>query len=106
MTRIFITWIVLACIACGEPLPDTVGDVYEDMSDSMCVTLVDCGGYDGTTAQCANELYDVLCEAEGVNCAEPVDAEISRSEWNDCLDALETMSCSAAESGELPRACQ
>jgi len=106
MTRLVVLMFCAGLAAgCGEPVPDTVGDAYEDLSESYCVTMVDCGYVDGTTSACASDFYDLLCEAEGTNCAEPMGAEVTRGEWNDCLSAIETMSCSNVQSGELPRSC-
>ena len=105
MRFIWCSMVMLA--ACGKPVPDTLGEAYEQFGEAYCESLVDCDQYQGSVSSCSQAVYDESCASAGVNCQESADPDedLSRGEWNDCLDALAGMTCGELDRGDTPREC-
>lgn len=105
-TSTVLALLLLAGCGQSQPLPTTVGELYEQLYGSLCVSLVDCDVVALSEQECTDFLVDSQCEDAENDCDEAMDMEgTTPEEWNDCLDALEVQDCAAAAEYELPAEC-
>ena len=89
-------------VGCGSPPPDTLGDFCLDLAPIACDAIVACFGE--PIANCEDEFVSDCCGDDG--CPQPV-RDISRRDYNACLDDLEDRACAAWTSGAAtPASCQ
>lgn len=105
--RVTLPYMVVLAVACGgddRPLPEDVGQVCTDFGDVACDRAGECGLLTGTVQACVNDFYALCCANDG-ECNNPVAADVSEAEYNDCLDDYGTLACNDVEQGNLPSSC-
>ncbi len=106
MIRVLGPCLVAAALAaCGgdddDASFDTVGDVAQALSESLCGALDDCDSLGDTTVnECVDQLVSQTCGQ--VDCEAPVASDVSDDDINQCLDDIDNLSC---DSEDLPASC-
>lgn len=101
MVRLVLLCLFLA--AFGTPPPETLGDFCADVAPITCDALSTCTNE--SIANCDDEFVRSCCGADGT-CGLALE-DLSRGDYNDCLNDLEDRSCAAWTSGAaLPSSCQ
>jgi hypothetical protein len=84
--------------------PNSLNDVCVVEGGAICERAIECFPEDAPTqAACVNDFVAACCGDDG-NCGTAV-ANISRDEWNACLDAYPDFPCSELEDSNLPPEC-
>ena len=97
---------LLALAACGGAgAPEDLGQACADVGEEWCARARACFP-EGAPSQtsCVNDFVQGCCIDDGT-CGNPPTRDISDSEWDDCLDGFQDLSCQEIENGDVPVAC-
>jgi len=100
--RILMFFVAFAA-GCGSPPPERVGDFCLDLAPIVCEVADSC--FDQRDPNCVNEFVAGCCGDEGT-CANPT-RDISRRDYNCCLNDLEDRTCAQwSNLSAFPASCQ
>ena len=103
------TALVCCLAACGGSDSkdyNTLREVAEDLTDTLCTKLDECDQIGTLTVQqCIDGALAMLCPTANDCTAAPPDA-VSNDDIEDCLDEIDDLSCPVDLEGDLPAPCQ
>lgn len=102
MVRCLLFVFPLLLVACGEPVPETVGELCQPVVEIVC----DKCASDAEQGACVADVTEACCDGD---CAARFFTRRikSRKAWNECLDAYEASTCDALLQADAePASCQ
>lgn len=95
--------ITVLLTGCGAPPPSDIGDFCLDLAPIACDASEECDGI--TSSTCIDD-FVALCCGDAGECSTPA-RDISRSDYNSCLNDLEDRTCAQwSTTTSLPASCQ